>query len=203
MQRLIFDGQQLEDKKLVFDYNIQRQSTIDLQLPLHLRAPLSNWIAGSINITIKTLTGKTFLIRAKGTDTIDNVKSRIQNTEAIASGEPSNRVQNTIFIWPTDQQRLIFAGKQLDDGGTISEYRIQKDVTFYLVLGLRGGGPRDTKQSLGLVNTAQAISLWDWDGIMPGPVSLTLVVYRQVDFKLLLLLSVIMQLDFDYPRATS
>ena len=51
-------------------------------------------------------------------------------------------------------------------------------MTFYLALSLRGGGPRDTKQSLGLVNTAQAISLWDWDGIMPGPpVSLTLVVY--------------------------
>ena len=76
----------------------------------------------------------------------------------------------------------------MDDGRTISEYGIQnlKDVTFYLVLSLRGGGPRDTKQSLGLVNTAQAISLWDWDGIMPGPVkvSLTLVVYRQVDLLL-------------------
>ena len=89
MQRLIFDGQQLDDKKLVFDYNIQKQSTIDLQLPSHLHAPLSNWIAGSINITIKPLKGETFLIRAKGTDTIDNVKSRIQNAEAIASGEHS------------------------------------------------------------------------------------------------------------------
>ena len=178
MQRLIFDGQQLEDKRLIFDYNIQRQSTIDLQLPFHLQAPLSNWIAGSLNINIKPLKGETFLVRAKGTDTIDDVKLRIQNAEAIASGEHSNQVQNTIsdkfaFTWLTDQQRLIFAGKQLDDGRTISQYGIQKDVTFYLVLSLRGGGPRDTKQSLGLVNTAQAISLWDWDGIMPGPVSLT------------------------------
>ena len=97
LQRLIFDGQQLEDKRLVFDYNIQRQSTVDLQLPPYLHAPLSNWIAGSINITIKPLKGETFLIRAKGTDTIDNVKSRIQNAEAIASGKPSNRVQNTIL----------------------------------------------------------------------------------------------------------
>ena len=95
MQRLIFDGQQLEDKRLIFDYNIQRQSTIDLQLPIHFNAPLSNWIAGCINITIKPLKGETFLIRAKGIDTIDDIKSRIQNAEAIASGEHSNRVQNT------------------------------------------------------------------------------------------------------------
>ena len=96
MQRMIFDGQQLEDKRLIFDYNIQRLSTIDLQLPFHLHASLSNWIAGSFTITIKPLKGETFLIRAKGTDTIDDVKLRIQNAEAIASGEHSNQVQNTI-----------------------------------------------------------------------------------------------------------
>ena len=96
MQRLIFDGGQLEDKKLIFDYNIQRQSTVDLQLPSHLQVPLSNWTAGSINITIKSLKRETFLIRAKDTDTIDDVKSRIQNAEAIASGGYSNQVQNTI-----------------------------------------------------------------------------------------------------------
>ena len=89
IQKLIIDGQQLEDEKLIFDYNIKRQSTVDLQLPFHLNAPLSKWIAGSINITIQPLKGETFLIRAKGTDTIDNVKSRIQNEKAIASGEHS------------------------------------------------------------------------------------------------------------------
>ena len=92
MQQLIFDGQQLEDKKLVFDYNIQRESKVDLQLPSHLQVPLPNWIAGSINITIVTLTGKKFVIRVKGTDTIDNVKSHIQNAEAIMAGEHSNQV---------------------------------------------------------------------------------------------------------------
>ena len=91
----------------------------------------------------------------------------------------SNQVQNTIpdkfaFVRLTDQQRLIFAREQLKDERTISEYGIQNDVTFHLVLRLRGGGG-DTKKSLGLVNGAQAISLWDWDGIMPGPVSLTSV----------------------------
>ena len=69
---------------------------------------------------------------------------------------------------------------------------------------MSGGALGDTKQSLGLVNTAQAISLWDWDGIMPGPVSLTLVVvniYHQVHLPLLL--RIIMLLAFDCPRATS
>ena len=90
----------------------------------------------------------------------------------------------------------------MEDGRTISDYEIEKDVTFLLVLRLRGGrDPGDLKKrSLGLVNIAQAISLWDWDGIMPGSVSLTLVVNkRQVD---LLLLLRVMRLAFDCPRAT-
>ena len=96
MQQLILDGQQLEDKKLVFGYNIQRESTVDLQLPFHrkfhLHAPLPNWIAGTINITIVNTKGKTFVVRVKGTDTIENVKSRIQNVDGIASGEYSKPI---------------------------------------------------------------------------------------------------------------
>jgi hypothetical protein len=89
----------------------------------------------------------------------------------------------------------------LEDRRTISEYGIQEDVTFHLVVRLRGRGcANDIKRSLGLVVIAQAMSLWDWDGIMPGPVSLTVVViiYRQVD-----LLRVIMHMAFDCLRARS
>ena len=125
MQRLIFDGQQLEDKKLVFDYNIQRQSTVDLQLPFHSHAPLSNWIAGFINITIKPLKGETFLIRVKGTDTIDNVKSRIQNAEAIASGEHSNQVQNTISNKFAFDRSTATAFRWKAIGGWTDNFRIR------------------------------------------------------------------------------
>ena len=90
-----------------------------------------------------------------------------------------NPVQNTIFdklsfALLTDQQRLVFAGKQLEDGRLISEYKVTEESCIHLVPRLTNGGYSDKKYSLGLVDIAQAVTLWDWDGIMPGPVSLTI-----------------------------
>ena len=133
MLRLIFKGQRLEDKKLIFDYNIQRESTVDF-----------------------TCTGHDL-------DRLLKIHARLLT---------SRRASRPVSVFTAIKQKK----------------KERKDL-----------------QSLGLVGIAQAISLWDWDGVIPGMVSLTLYVniYCQVDFPLLLLRVRNMQLAFDCPRATS
>uniref|UniRef100_A0A915CLH7 Ubiquitin-like protein NEDD8 n=1 Tax=Ditylenchus dipsaci TaxID=166011 RepID=A0A915CLH7_9BILA len=75
-------------------------------------------------IKVKTLTGKEIELDIEPTDRVDRIKEKVEEKEGI----------------PPPQQRLIFAGKQMNDDKTAAEYKVAGGSVLHLVLALRGGG---------------------------------------------------------------
>ena len=110
-QRLIYNSSELQDGRRVSDYDIRKDSTIQLWLRLR----------GGMQVFFKTLTGNTIPLEVDPSDTVWLVKLKLKDKKEI----------------PAHMMRLIYAGKQLEDDRTLSEYNIQRESTIHLVLRLR------------------------------------------------------------------
>jgi len=112
-QLLVFAGKQLEDGRTIANYDIQGESTIHLEMRLK----------GGMQIFVCILSGKTVVLNVESSDSVESVKEKIE------------QIENILPL----HMRLIFGGKQLEDGRTLADYHVYKNATIHLVLRLLGG----------------------------------------------------------------
>jgi len=108
-QRLIYNGNWLDDSYCLSDYKVEDGSMIELHK--------------TMQIFVKTLIGKSITLSVEANDLVEDVKMMVEDREGV----------------PAEKQRLVFAGKQLENGHTLAEYNVQKESTLHLVLRLLGG----------------------------------------------------------------
>ncbi|KAJ0958301.1 putative Ubiquitin domain-containing protein [Helianthus annuus] len=112
-QELIFNEMVLPNSGTIAEFHINKESTLTVMR-------LSR---GFMHIIIKMHTGKTVNLDVKPSETVHNVKSKIQDKEG----------------FPPYQQNLIWSGKKLEDSATLADYHIPEKSTFHVVILLRGG----------------------------------------------------------------